>query len=177
MSQDSNRLAFTLVIVVSFIAMAFLFWLIYFKPAAENIPQFVLYLPWINASLNSLSAFFLTRGFIQIKKQQIQAHQKSMIIAFLFSAGFLTSYIIYHHYHGDTRFLGTGWIRPVYFFILISHILLSVVTLPLVLWTFTLAGLKKWNTHKKVARWTFPLWLYVSVSGVLVVFILKLYPV
>jgi putative membrane protein len=109
-----------------------------------------------------------------IKQKQVEKHQKFMLTAFAFSTLFLISYITYHHLHGDSKFQGTGIIRPIYFFILISHILLSIPTLPLVLTTFTLAGLKKWEKHKKLARITAPLWLYVSVSGVLVVLFLKL---
>lgn len=95
-----------------------------------------------------------------------------MASATLSSALFLVCYIIYHSYQGDTKFLAEGLIRPVYFFILISHILLSMVAVPLVLLTLWFAITQRFTSHKKIARWTFPIWLYVSVTGILVYFVL-----
>jgi len=162
------------VLFISVAAILFLFWLIYFAAKPEIIPEWTNALPWVNATFNSLSAICIVLGIMAIKQKQVEKHQKFMLTAFAFSTLFLISYITYHHLHGDSKFQGTGIIRPIYFFILISHILLSIPTLPLVLTTFTLAGLKKWEKHKKLARITAPLWLYVSVSGVLVVLFLKL---
>jgi putative membrane protein len=96
-----------------------------------------------------------------------------MLLATFTSALFLVSYIAYHHFHGDSKFLAQGWIRPVYFTILISHILLSVVQVPLILTTLYLAYSKNFVKHKKIAKITFPIWLYVSVTGVLIFIILK----
>jgi putative membrane protein len=98
-----------------------------------------------------------------------------MFAAVLVAGTFLVSYIIYHHFHGDTRFGGEGLVRPIYFFVLISHIALSMVALPLVLTTLFFAGTEQFQRHKKLARFTFPIWLYVSVTGVAVYFFLKLW--
>jgi putative membrane protein len=112
-------------------------------------------------------------GLIKIKQKKIECHKKNMLLAFAASTLFLICYIIYHTYHGDQKFMGVGFIRPIYFFILISHIGLSVITLPMVLLTFSMAYLKSWEKHSKLAKWTAPLWLYVSVTGVLIVIFLK----
>ena len=99
-----------------------------------------------------------------------------MICAFVSSGLFLISYIIYHHFHGDTQFLGVGAIRPIYFIILISHISLAIVALPMILITFFFALTGQFIVHKKVARITFPIWMYVSVTGVVVFLLLHVYP-
>jgi putative membrane protein len=98
-----------------------------------------------------------------------------MLSATVFSALFLVSYITYHYFHGDTRFPGQGWIRPVYFFILITHIGLSTLALPLILGTLWYALRNQFRFHRGVARWTLPVWLYVSVTGVIVYFLLNAY--
>ena len=98
-----------------------------------------------------------------------------MLGAVVFSVLFLTSYIVYHHFHGDTPFPGQGFIRPVYFVILISHIGLSIIALPMVLTTLYYAGTRQFQTHRKIARYTLPIWLYVSVTGVAVFLFLKAY--
>jgi putative membrane protein len=99
----------------------------------------------------------------------------AMVAAFASSSLFLVSYVVYHALHGDTPFRGTGWIRPVYFFILISHIVLSVVVLPMVFTTFFFSLTRQFRRHRRIARWTLPLWLYVSVTGVLVFALLKVF--
>ena len=171
-----NLMAFSIIGLVSGIAIIFLFWLIYFmNPIKVDSTNLVKALPYLNAFLNSCSAVFLVLGVRFIKKGQREKHIKYMITSFLFSATFLISYITYHTLHGDTKFLATGAIRPIYFFILISHIVLSIGALPMVLSTFYLGWQKKWETHKKLAKWTYPIWLYVSVTGVLVVAILKIF--
>jgi putative membrane protein len=116
----------------------------------------------------------LTAGFVAIKNGHRERHKKLMLAAVFVAGTFLVSYIIYHHFHGDTRFDGEGLVRPVYFFVLISHITLSMVALPLVLTTLFFAGTEQFERHKKLARFTFPIWLYVSVTGVAVYFFLKL---
>jgi len=98
-----------------------------------------------------------------------------MSAAVAVAATFLVSYIVYHHFHGDTRFGGVGLVRPIYFFVLITHIAMSMVALPLVLTTLFFAGTEQFERHKRIARFTFPVWLYVSVTGVAVYFFLKLW--
>lgn len=163
------------ILVFSLITVVFLFWWIYFKEAAVATGDWVLYLPYCNVFFNGLTTILLILGYVKIKQKQVQLHKKLMISAFLSSSLFLVCYLLYHHYHGDTKFLAQGVIRPVYFFILISHILLSIVTFPMILITLYAAFKGKIELHKKIARWTFPLWLYVSVTGVLIVVILKIF--
>jgi putative membrane protein len=100
-------------------------------------------------------------------------HKRFMLTATVFSTLFLVSYITYHFFHGDTIFRGHGWIRPAYFFILISHIGLSIVALPVILATLWYALGNQFQIHRRIARWTFPIWLYVSVTGVIVYVLLK----
>lgn len=157
----------------AFIA-SFLIWLIYFKGRIQA-PEWVGYLPSANALFNSLSAVCLIFGYIHIRKRNRVVHKRFMITATVFSALFLLSYVTYHYFHGDTKFPGQGWIRPVYFFILISHISLSMVALPLILTTLWYATRNQFRFHRAVARWTFPIWLYVSVTGVIVYFVLRSY--
>ena len=125
-------------------------------------------LPSLNAILNATSAVLITAGVYFIKQRRIEAHKRCMVAALLVSAAFLTSYVIYHLNVGSVPFQGQGWIRPVYFFILITHIILAAVILPMVLRTAYLALRGRFDKHVRIARWTFPLWLYVSVTGVLV---------
>lgn len=156
---------------LSVAAALFLFWLIYGRETSTGYD--VGYLAGVNASLNAASAASLFAGFWAIRKRRWKLHRNLMLLALTFSALFLVSYIIYHTFHGDSHFLGQGAIRPVYFFILISHIVLSVVALPLILTTVTLSLTRRFSHHKRWARWTFPIWAYVSVTGVAVFFLLK----
>ncbi len=165
----STRFALSSIIVVSAGILFFLFWLIYFRePTTVENSLDLTFLPPVNALLNSLSATCLVLGFLAIRKGNRKRHLKFMLSALTFSFLFLISYLTYHFFHGDTSFQGEGWMRPLYFFILISHILLSAVVLPLVMTTVYFAATGNFNRHPKIARITLPLWLYVSVTGVLV---------
>ncbi len=171
-----NRTALAAIGTVSLAAIGFLFWLIYFNEGVgSDTPDPVRFLPAVNASLNGLSASFLVAGFVAIRRGRIDRHRMAMVAAFVSSSLFLVSYVVYHALHGDTPFRGTGWIRPVYFFILISHIVLSVVVLPMVFTTFFFSLTRQFRRHRRIARWTLPLWLYVSVTGVLVFALLKVF--
>lgn len=128
--------------------------------------------PAANAALNAACALLLTRGFLYIRRGNIQRHRVCMTLAFLTSILFLASYLAYHALHGSTRFPGTGWARPLYFSILISHTILAVAIVPLALRTLYLASRGRFDAHKRIARWTLPLWLYVSVTGVVVYWML-----
>jgi len=134
--------------------------------------DFISKLPHMNAVWNSISAILLLTGLFFIKRKKIVQHKTCMLLAFTASMFFLAGYLTYHYYHGTTRFLGEGVIRGVYFSILISHTILAIVNLPLVLVTLFFALREKFDLHKKIARWTFPIWLYVSVTGVVVYFFL-----
>jgi putative membrane protein len=162
------------ILVLSVAVAAFLVWLIYFKGKVAA-PEWVGYLPAANALFNSLSAICLVFGYVNIRRRKRVVHMRFMLSATVFSALFLVSYITYHYFHGDTKFPGQGWIRPVYFFILISHITLSMTALPLIFATLWYALRNQFRFHRGVARWTFPIWLYVSVTGVIVYFVLKSY--
>ncbi len=169
------RKALGLILAVSAAALLFLVWLIYFKAPAAAEVAWVSNLSAVNAALNSLSTVFLLLGFREIRARNFAKHMRFMISAFITSALFLVSYIVYHHFVGDTPFTGQGFIRPVYFSILISHIMLSIFVVPLVLSSFLFAFSGKFSTHRKVSKWTFSIWLYVSVTGVMVFFMLKLF--
>jgi uncharacterized membrane protein YozB (DUF420 family) len=125
-------------------------------------------LPAVNATLNATSGIFLFTGYVLIKKRQINAHRNAMLAAFASSTLFLTSYLVYHYHAGSRPFPGTGAIRLVYFAILISHVLLAMAILPLAISTLTKGLRGQYARHKRVAKWTFPLWMYVSVTGVVV---------
>jgi len=125
-------------------------------------------LPALNAGLNAFCTTLLLIGFIAIKKGRIFLHRMLMSGAFVVSLIFLVSYLYYHFHFGSMPFLGTGWIRPVYFFILITHTTLAVAIVPLILVTLFWAIQNRFDKHKKLARWTWPLWLYVSITGLLV---------
>lgn len=130
----------------------------------------VSFLPTFNALLNATTGILIITGFIFIRRKQVAAHRACMIGAITTSCLFLVSYIVYHVGFGAgvTRFLGTGWVRPVYFTILISHTILAVTIVPFVIVTLTRALRRDFIRHRQIARWTFPMWLYVSVTGVIV---------
>jgi uncharacterized membrane protein YozB (DUF420 family) len=135
-------------------------------------------LPAVNASLNGLSAILLTAGFIFIRQKKITAHRNCMISAFCVSAIFLICYLTYHTYlavvlhRGPTRFLNPSWFRPIYLTILFTHTILAMVIVPLIFITLFRALRERFDRHKKIARWTLPLWMYVSVTGVVVYLLL-----
>jgi uncharacterized membrane protein YozB (DUF420 family) len=129
-------------------------------------------LPALNACLNAASAFFLLLGYSFIRRGKMNAHRICMLTAFACSTVFLASYLYFHFHAGLIRFGGQGWIRPVYFAILISHTILAIVIVPMVLVTLSRALREKFDRHRAIARWTFPLWLYVSVTGVIVYWLL-----
>ncbi len=160
--------------LVSVLAVAGLFWLIYgFEGVAADTDAFA-FLPALNAFLNAASATFVILAIIKIKGGQKRTHGMLMIAATVASALFLVGYLLHHSLHGDTRFVREGLLRPVYFFILITHIVLAVVVLPMVLSTLYFAAAKRWESHKRLARWTYPVWIYVSVTGVLVFVFLRM---
>ena len=129
-------------------------------------------LPTLNAFLNGTSTVLLTAGYVFIRLKKVTAHKTCMVTAFGVSSLFLISYLIYHYYVGSAPFGGTGWIRPVYFTLLISHIVLAACIVPLALMTIYRAWTEQFEKHVRIARWTLPLWLYVSVTGVIVYWML-----
>ena len=163
------------IIVISGLAISFLLWLVYVHHASADFAGRWTFLPTLNALLNGLCAIALCLGFYFIKHRNIAAHRASMILAFAFSSAFLVSYIANHALHGDTIFPGHGTVRTVYLSILASHVVLSIVALPIVLITFFLSLTSRFEAHRRIARITFPVWLYVSVTGVVVFLFLRVY--
>jgi len=125
-------------------------------------------LPALNAALNLTSALLLTVGFVFIRRGQVRAHLGCMASAFAVSTLFLVSYVVYHFHAGSRPFTGQGLVRPVYFTLLVSHIVLAAVIVPLALTTLYRASRGEFGRHRAIARWTLPIWLYVSVTGVIV---------
>ena len=169
----SAKRALTVILGASACALALLVVVIFGHGHAQAPPGWIASLPALNAGLNATSATFLVLAYLAVRRRDFGAHARRMLAALAASSLFLVSYIVYHSVHGDTKFGGEGLIRPVYFFILISHVFLSAVALPLIFLSlfFSLSG--RFPKHKSIARYTFPVWLYVSVTGVLVFALLK----
>src|SRR5580693_4980030 len=173
--EISPRPLVGVIIVVSGLAVSFLLWLLYVRHASADFAGRWMFLPALNALLNGLCATALCVGLYFIKRHDREAHRTSMLLAFAFSSVFLISYIANHALHGDTIFPGHGSVRTVYLSILASHIILSIVALPMILTTFFFSLTGRFATHRRIARFTFPIWLYVSVTGVVVFVFLKAY--
>jgi putative membrane protein len=160
------------IIAVSAAASLFLCWLVFVHPPSDLAGTHLAFLPAVNAALNGLSALALIVGYCHVRAMRINAHRASMFTAFIFSTAFLATYIVNHALHGDMRFHGHGFVRPAYFALLVSHIAFSVLALPLVLITFFLSLTGRFPAHRRIARVTFPIWLYVSATGVIVYLLL-----
>jgi putative membrane protein len=165
--------AIAAILLISAAASLFLFWLIYVHPAAAASTQYA-FLPAMNAVFNGLAATALLIGYNFIRARRIRQHRASMMTAFAFSTLFLVGYIAHHALHGDVRYPVHAALRTFYLCLLASHILLAVVALPLVLVTFFFSLSGRIPLHRKVASWTFPIWLYVSVTGVITYVMLRL---
>jgi putative membrane protein len=173
LKETSPKKATFLILGVSAVALLVLVGVIYGHGRPTEIPAWVSWLPALNATLNATSALFLVLAYVAIRRRDIVTHSRRMLVSLGASTLFLVSYIVYHSVHGDTKFAGQGLVRTVYFFILISHIGLSAVALPLVFLSlfFSLSG--RFPRHRSIARYTLPIWLYVSVTGVVVFALLR----
>jgi putative membrane protein len=171
----SPKKATFIVLGVSALALVGLLGVIYGHGRSAAPPAWVSFLPALNAFLNGTSAVFLVLAYLAIRRRDVVTHSRRVLVSLAASALFLVSYIVYHSVHGDSTFAGHGLVRPLYFFILITHIVLSAVALPLVFLSlfFSLSG--RFPRHKSIARYTFPVWLYVSITGVLVFALLRAY--
>ena len=168
-ARPSATIPVAVIIGISVMATLFLFWLIYVHPASDAAAVHYTFLPNLNALLNGLAAVALVAGYYFIRTHRIAAHRNSMFTAFVFSSLFLICYVANHALHGDTLYPVHNWVYyRTYLPILISHIILATLALPIVLITFYLSLSGRIRMHRKVARFTFPLWLYVSVTGVVV---------
>ncbi len=149
--------------------------LFYLKPPELKISFDLRILPAFNASLNFCTAILLITGFYFIRNKKVRSHRICMITAFCFSALFLICYVTYHALTEPTSYGGSGIVRNIYYFILLTHIVLAAVIVPLVLITLVRGLQQKFDKHRRIARWTFPLWLYVAVTGVVVYLMLSPY--
>jgi putative membrane protein len=173
-SASNTTPAVAAIIGISIAASLFLLWLIYLHPAADAGGTRFTFLPALNALLNGLSAIALMIGYTFIRAKKIAAHRASMFTAFGFSTLFLLSYIAHHALHGDVRYPLHAAFRTPYLWLLATHILLAIIALPMVLTTFFFSLSGRIPLHRKIARWTFPIWLYVSVTGVITYVMLHL---
>jgi putative membrane protein len=169
--RASDRSFYVFNAVLSIAALAFLSYILLVRRGAGGAD--LRFLPPVNASLNALAASLLCAGYVAIRRRAQRAHKYLMVSAFAASALFLVCYLAYHFVHGDTKYQGTGPIRAVYFAILITHILLSMSVMPLALTTFYFAYKASFVKHRKIAKVTLPIWLYVSVTGVIIFFMLR----
>src|SRR5437660_12585665 len=172
LDEISSRPVVGSIVVVSGLAVSFLLWLLYVHHASADFAGRWMFLPALNALLNGSCAVALSVGLYFIKHGNREAHRRSMLLAFAFSSVFLVSYIVNHALHGDTIFPGHGAARTVYLSILGSHVLLSIVALPMVLTTFFFSLTGRFAMHRRIARFTFPIWLYVSGTAVIVYLLL-----
>lgn len=172
MPAQSDRSFWIFNAVLSTAAVGFLGWLLLVREGG-GVNADLSFMPGVNATLNAISATLLLLGLGAIRSGRREVHKRLMVSAFVASAVFLVGYVLYHYAHGDTRYEGIGAIRIAYFTILITHVVLSIVMLPMILTTFYLAARERFTTHKRLARWTLPIWLYVSLSGVVIYFMLR----
>lgn len=174
-ASTSDRSFFIFNAVVSTAALALLAWLLLIHGGLASPSVNLRFMPTVNACFNGLAATLLIAGRVAIAKRAIELHRVLMVTAFVASALFLVGYLAYHAVHGDTRFGGTGAVRVVYLALLASHVLLSIGIVPMALSAFYFAYTKRFDRHVKVTRILHPVWLYVSVTGVLVYLMLRPY--
>jgi putative membrane protein len=158
--------------VVSVLALALLAYLLLLRHGAGDSTSLA-FMPAVNATFNGASAVLLVLGVVAIKKKQVTRHQRLMLAAFASSTFFLVGYLAYHYVHGDTKYPGTGGMRVAYLLLLASHVLLSIPVVPMCLAAFYFAFKRRFVTHKKITKLLFPIWLYVSITGVLVFLMLR----
>ena len=174
--QTSNKKANIIIFIVSIvIALAVSVLARISLSGAEHLPWNVKAQPGFHAILNSINSVLLIAGFFFIKNKNIKAHRLSMISAFIVSSIFLVSYVVYHALSESTSFGGTGLVKTIYYIILVSHIVLAAVIMPLILMTIHRAITNQIDKHKALAKYTFPLWLYVSITGVVVYLLISPY--
>jgi putative membrane protein len=169
-AKNYNRLIY---IVGTVLAIAV--GVIYITPKIDMSDTWMDYLPAVNATINGTVSLLLVLGLVFVKQGKIEAHKKTMMASILMSALFLLSYVTYHITHESTVFGGEGTIRYIYLFILLTHILFAMIIAPLVLITFTRALSERFDKHRKIARITWPLWFYVSITGVIVYIMISPY--
>ncbi len=169
----TDRTFFLFNAVVSALALAFIAWILLGRAAGPAGGVDLSFLPAVNASLNGLAAVLLASGWVAIRNRNVRLHRYLMVAAFAASALFLVCYLTYHFVHGDTRYQGEGLLRTIYFTILISHVVLSIGVVPAALTSFYFVWKRQWERHRRLNRVALPIWLYVSVTGVVIYFMLR----
>ena len=175
-TPDVDKRFFVFNAAVSAAALALLGWLLLIRGGAGGGGLDLHFMPAVNAGLNATSAVLLGCGWVAVKRGNPRVHRCFMVLAVASSALFLVGYVAYHYVHGDTRFGGQGALRTLYFAILVSHVLLSIAVVPMVLTALYFAWRRQFTRHTRVTRILFPIWLYVSVTGVVIFFFLRGYP-
>ncbi|CAA9255221.1 MAG: Terminal oxidase biogenesis protein CtaM, putative heme A, heme O chaperone [uncultured Adhaeribacter sp.] len=174
--KKNNDRTYLIIIAVLSVAVPLLVSFLLFKPQTGKLGDVdVTFLPKLHALLNSLTALALLTGYYFVRNKNIRGHRFAMVTAFVLSAFFLISYVTYHYQAAPTRFGGEGTLKLVYYVILITHIVLAAVIVPLVLLSIYFAVSEQIPRHRRIARWTFPIWLYVAVTGVVVYFMIAPY--
>ena len=171
-SARSDRTFFVFNALFSSAAIAFIAFILLRETSAPGGGD-LSFMPAVNAACNALSALCLMAGYVAIRRRAIQVHRVLMVAAFTCSAVFLVGYLTYHYVHGDTAFTGTGAIRAIYFFVLITHIVLSITVVPGALTSFYFAYTQAFARHRRLNRVFLPIWLYVSITGVVIFFMLR----
>ena len=176
MISKTNDTRYFLLIALLSVTVPLLVTFLLFVPQTGKLGDVdVTFLPKLHAMLNSLTAIALVLGFTFIKKGNIRYHRFAMVTAIVLSAFFLISYVTYHYQAPPTRFGGEGTIRGIYYFVLLTHIVLAAVIVPLVLLSVYFAISDQFDRHRRIARWTLPIWLYVAITGVVVYFMISPY--
>lgn len=171
----NDRSALAGIGLVSAAVFSFLLWLLYLRPQTAGASDLLAWVPAANAAFNAACTACLLAGFASIRRGARSLHVVFMLGALLSSACFLVGYVVYHFDHGDTHFAGRGFVRPVYFSMLISHVVLTAATLPMILTTVYYAGGRRFADHRRMARRTLPLWIYVSVTGIAIFTMLRVW--
>ncbi|MBI5505029.1 MAG: DUF420 domain-containing protein [Deltaproteobacteria bacterium] len=171
----NDRSALAGIGLVSVAVFSFLLWLLYLRPQTAGASDSLAWVPAANAAFNAACTACLVTGFAAIRRGARSLHVVCMLGALLFSACFLAGYVVYHFDHGDTHFAGRGFVRPVYFSMLISHVVLTAATLPMILTTVYYACGRRFPDHRRMARRTLPLWIYVSVTGISIFAMLRVW--
>jgi putative membrane protein len=174
-AQDAatDRRFYVFTAVVSTLALGLLAWLLILRDADGGSGVNLRFMPTVNASLNAIATALLAAGWVAVRRGNKRLHQQLMVAAFAASSLFLVGYLAYHYVHGDTKFQGVGTVRVVYLSVLASHVLLSMFVVPLALVAFYFAFRRSFDRHRKVTRILTPIWLYVSVTGVVIFFMLR----
>jgi putative membrane protein len=173
LARVSDRSFYVFAGLISVTALGIIAYILLLRGGTPQAGLDLRFLPAVNAVLNALAASLLTAGYVAIRSRRPQLHQYCMMAAFVASSLFLIGYLSYHAVHGDTRFTGVGPIRIFYFSVLVSHVILSMSIVPLALTSFFFAFRRSFTRHRRIARITLPIWLYVSVTGVVIYLMLR----